>query len=586
MINEEWLCSSFKLCELVNTSESGHDSGQIVIISDSSPQPAYNPSSIQYALETYSRLLDATLEHNREPIQRFAEMTAQTIIDSTVRLRDPSKSVKVRQDEVEMLAEELTLQVCCKALEEMERHHYSEDPSSKNIYDGIMVATHENTPVLCSTGCDKNTSEMETDCKMEEYDDAYTIAYATSLKSMASFGSIEYPDAPPSTPLLPEMIRSRASFTRKLKGGLAKEFLPSPPPPTPKDHMQPLLENQTADTPADFVVRLMRSLSLECYQNGGEEKEESTELEDGQNNMLTDYAAQLSAEILNFIPTNEVKDKGCLKCMLDIADQLAGEIVSGSLANVMVSEKRKDKIDMSSAKRSSIPVSTADRVEVLASEIIINAIVQAFAKLRQDEVKHETQPYLSGRVVKPQPWEEERHSNTVCKDSINSHKAFSKSELNTISADDTKVASLVQRFANDFAELVLQQSIFDAFSLCFSCKQSERSDIVLQKDKNIKIIKIRTEESHQIQELQCVLLWAAASLRGSSALQFDLPDTRLQQQLCRLSRNACLNGWTVAALMASLHQFCDMQQASRGRYESSESLLEHLQHLTDNVCLN
>lgn len=585
MINEE-LCSSFKLCDLVNTSESGHDSAQVVIISDSSPQPAFNPSSIQHALETYSRLLDATLEHNREPIQRFAEMTAQTIIDSTLRLRDPSKSVKVRQDEVEMLAEELTLQVCCKALEEMERHHYSDDPSSKNIYDGVMVATYENTPVLCSTGCHKNTSEMEIDCKMEEYDDAYTVAYATSLKSMTSFGSIEYPDAPPSTPLLPEMIRSRASFTRKLKGGLAKEFLPSPPPPTPKDHMQPLMENQTTDTPADFVVRLMRSLSLECYQNGGQEKE-YTEPEDGQNSMLTDYAAQLSADILNFITTNEVKDEDYLKCVMEIADQLAGEIVSGYLADVMLSRERKDKVDVPSAKRSSMPVSAADRVKVLASELIINAIVQAFAKLRQDEVEHETQPYLSGRAMEPQPWEEDRHSNTLCKDSINSHKAFGKSELNTISADDTKMPSLVQRFANDFAEVVLQQSIFDASSLRFSCKQSDRSDMVSQKNKNIKIIKIRTEESHQIQELQCVLLWAAASLRGTSALQFDLPDSRLQQQLCRLSRSAGLNGWTVASLMASLHEFCDTQQeASRGRYESSESLLEHLQHLTDNACLN
>lgn len=39
--------------------------------------------------------------------------------------------------------------------------------------------------------------------------------------------------------------------------------------------------------------------------------------------------------------------------------------------------------------------------------------------------------------------------------------------------------------------------------------------------------------------------------------------------------------------MASLDDFCDMQQeTSRGLYKSSDSLLEHLQHLIDNVRLN
>ncbi|XP_042582754.1 uncharacterized protein LOC122137820 [Cyprinus carpio] len=349
MINEDWLCSSLKLCDLVTTSESAHsdDSAQVVINSDSYPQPAYNLSSIQHTLETYSHLLDVTLEQNLEPIQQFAQMTAKTIIDSAIRIRDPRESIKLRGDDVEMLAEELTLQVCCKALEEMERRHYSDDPSSKSVDD--KEGTYGNASALCSSGynCDKNTSEMETDNKMEEYDDTSATVYATSLKSMASLGSIEYPDAPPSTPLLPEMIRSRASFTRKLKGGLAKEFLPSPPPPTPKDHMQPLIENQMTDASADFMVRLMRSLSLECCQNGGLEEDENGEVDDSglQNDVarLTDYAAQISADIIHFITRNEikVKDEDCVQSMWAIADQLASEIVTTSLAEVMAIGERK-----------------------------------------------------------------------------------------------------------------------------------------------------------------------------------------------------------------------------------------------------
>lgn len=604
MINEEWLCSSFKLCDLVAASDSAHsdDSTQIVIHSDSYPQPAFNPSSIQHTLETYSHLLDATLEKNIEPIQHFAHMTAKAIIDSAVRIRDPSDSVKVRQDDIEMLAEELTLKVCCNALEEMERQHHSDNPSSKNINDkGVMEGTYENASVLCSSGynCDKNAFEMETD-KMEDFDDTLTSVYATSLKSMASLGSLDYPDAPPSTPLLPEMMRSRASFTRKLKGGLAKEFLPSPPPPTPKDHMQPLLENQMTDTSADFMVKLIRSLSLECCRNEGLEEDKGREADDGglQNDIprLTDYAAQISADILHSLTTNEIreKDEGCVKHMLAVSDQLASEIVTTSLAEVMargewkVLKEETTPYSMAPDKRSSMAFSATDGVKVLASELIINAVVHAFAKLRQGVFKHGNQPHLSGQAAEPQPWEEERYSNTLCKDSTSSLKAKTfrccndKSELGAI-----KATSSIHTFANDFAEDVLQHSVCDAYSLLLNNKQSEGAEFGTKKDIKPLVIKIRAEESRHVLELQCALLWAAASQNGTSALQFDLPDTSLQQQLCRLSWSACLNGWTVGALMASLDEFCDMQRTnSRGQYESSDSLLEHLQHLIDNARLN
>ncbi|XP_057200835.1 uncharacterized protein si:dkey-171c9.3 isoform X2 [Triplophysa rosa] len=298
MIHEEWLCSSFKLCDLVAVSESVHnnDSTQLEINRNSFPQPSYNPSSIKTTLEAYSLLLDSTSEQNvkhsnrkiiedwnaqRESIHHFAQMTAKIILDSAVmrgatpstehgvnyhpdnNLTAPRETVTMRRNRVEMLAEELTLQACYKALEEIAEHCEQSDPTKDNrTMEGGFV------PFPSGYSCDEDTSEMETDTKMEEYDHKFgSSVYATSLKRMVTLGSIEYPDAPPSTPLLPEMLKSRDSFSRKLKGGLAKEFLPSPPPPTPKDQMQPLLENQRTDTPtdkSDFMMRLMRSLSLEC----------------------------------------------------------------------------------------------------------------------------------------------------------------------------------------------------------------------------------------------------------------------------------------------------------------------------------
>lgn len=89
-----------------------------------------------------------------------------------------------------------------------------------------------------------------------------------SQLGLPTVGSLDYPDAPPTTPLFPELERSRTSFARKLKGGLARVFLPSPPPPTPKDH-----EDECAgvdpDRRAALMEHLMHSLTTwDPYEEG------------------------------------------------------------------------------------------------------------------------------------------------------------------------------------------------------------------------------------------------------------------------------------------------------------------------------
>nr|XP_015206927.1 PREDICTED: uncharacterized protein LOC107077868 [Lepisosteus oculatus] len=138
-------------------------------------------------------------------------------------------------------------------------------------------------------------------------------SYVLAQMSLHTRSSIDYPDAPPPTPLVPKKAKNRSSFSRKLKGGLAKEFLPSPPPPTPKDQAcSPQEDPDMADKKAEFVDRLIRSLSLECSQRE-QEKEENTSglalpgdqspateriLEDKR--ALLNYAAQLSLKIINW----------------------------------------------------------------------------------------------------------------------------------------------------------------------------------------------------------------------------------------------------------------------------------------------
>lgn len=89
-----------------------------------------------------------------------------------------------------------------------------------------------------------------------------------SQLGLPTVGSLDYPDAPPTTPLLRELEASRSSFTQKLKGGLAKVFLPSPPPPTPKDgeheHAGADLDPQEA-----LMEHLMHSLTTWApYEEG------------------------------------------------------------------------------------------------------------------------------------------------------------------------------------------------------------------------------------------------------------------------------------------------------------------------------
>lgn len=137
-----------------------------------------------------------------------------------------------------------------------------------------------------------------------------------SQASLTSNQSLDYPDAPPSTPLVPRVTQSRASFCRKLKGGLAKEFLPSPPPPTPNRNPNPSHQLQrgykeTAEDAAEFVDRLMRSLSLECSEDvdsGDIAKGLSTQRPWANWPELSDYADQLSAGIIKYVTTSDEGD--------------------------------------------------------------------------------------------------------------------------------------------------------------------------------------------------------------------------------------------------------------------------------------
>ncbi|XP_007251774.3 A-kinase anchor protein 11 isoform X1 [Astyanax mexicanus] len=137
------------------------------------------------------------------------------------------------------------------------------------------------------------------------------------LSSNSGAKSNGSPGTPPSTPQQPSDISSEKQikqFSKKLKSKLAKEFSPATPPPTP--HYQPTeghKEEGSDSDKAEFMLKLMRSLSEEAVNNEDEDEDQ----EDGLNS--ADQNAEPTPS-----PGNRVIERGALH----YAERLACHIIS------------------------------------------------------------------------------------------------------------------------------------------------------------------------------------------------------------------------------------------------------------------
>ncbi|KAJ4949000.1 hypothetical protein JOQ06_020520 [Pogonophryne albipinna] len=134
-------------------------------------------------------------------------------------------------------------------------------------------------------------------------------------------GSIDYPDAPPTTPLLPELEKNRQSFDRKLKGGLAKVFLPSPPPTTPK------FKDSDGD-PNDPQVELMEHLMLSLSTDDLERDYLPVGSQRGAK--MEAFAEGLSCDIIDWVLSDENEENRADDLHV-LAHQLAETIITSSL---------------------------------------------------------------------------------------------------------------------------------------------------------------------------------------------------------------------------------------------------------------
>ncbi|XP_051870377.1 A-kinase anchor protein 11 isoform X2 [Pristis pectinata] len=148
------------------------------------------------------------------------------------------------------------------------------------------------------------------------------------------------PGTPPPTPQQSFREKSLKSFSRKLKGELAKEFMPVTPPSTPRNHSIPDMAGLSQDTEekAEFVLKLMRSLSEEVLDN---EEDENFDFVEGRPEMR-EQPSPSPRRGTKVLEKEELKSD-IKRQALQYANQLASSIVSMAteIAAICVEDARK-----------------------------------------------------------------------------------------------------------------------------------------------------------------------------------------------------------------------------------------------------
>lgn len=234
---------------------------------------------------------------NNGTVEWFAQNMAEDIVQSFQSQMEMADALDFKHSQ-ETMAKELASTVIEKAL--------------RKVYEG-----RQNTTSQADRQREQDFFDMDS-CR-DVQTSKNPIHPPLSQTGLPVLGSLDYPDAPPSTPLLPELERSRQSFTRKLKGGLANEFTPSPPPPTPKENQD---DAGTFDPRrVEFMDHLMHSLSTH------ESAKDCTNVKCWYAEKMEMFAEALSCDILNCV-REQITDKYALEML---ANQLARTIINSSL---------------------------------------------------------------------------------------------------------------------------------------------------------------------------------------------------------------------------------------------------------------
>lgn len=253
-------------------------------------------------------------------LEEFAQNMAENIIQSFISQMDTvepevdDRASRFNQNQ-EMLAEELASAVVEVALKEVCRGRNVQDH-----HEGLKMDGRRAKNLLYMNESDsKISTEMDPDKDKDK--DTQPCHPPLSQSGLPVVGSLDYPDAPPTTPLFPELERSRHSFARKLKGGLAKVFLPSPPPPTPKDKEG---DSDGGDPQAELMEHLMHSLSTDDLAR------DYCEVGPHIGAKMEAFAEALSCDIIDWVLSNKNGEQMGDDLHL-LAHKLAATIITSSL---------------------------------------------------------------------------------------------------------------------------------------------------------------------------------------------------------------------------------------------------------------
>ncbi|KAF1382998.1 hypothetical protein PFLUV_G00149660 [Perca fluviatilis] len=258
------------------------------------------------------------------------------------------------------------------------------------------------------------------------------------------------PGTPPSTPQQPTEVSKEKQikqFSKKLKSKLAKEFSPATPPPTP--HYQPEpgpgpKDNSPEADKAEFMLRLMRSLSEEADGNEDEEEEELAEdVGVGGTNRCLETGGGL--HVLNQMSARRMSNKEALH----YAERLACHIVSMAteMDTLGVAEEEEAMSNGSEKRRDSVAQfseQTLNTLWVYAGEVAGEVIndVKRVVNAAQQCPYHRT----PGR----------RSFDRSSSDNLSHHQHQHQSQPSTDQNRDWRVGRLAEQWSNDLIASVFR----------------------------------------------------------------------------------------------------------------------------------
>ncbi|XP_032440242.1 A-kinase anchor protein 11 [Xiphophorus hellerii] len=253
-------------------------------------------------------------------LDEFAQNLAENIILSSLEQMEKLEPEALQPIQTpEILAEELASAIVEVALRDVCLPQYPPSDVEKNKCEEA-----ENGPPVDASGEEEDLLEIEMISlrELQTHRNSQSNHPPLYQSGLPAVGSLDYPDAPPTTPLLPELERSRNSFARKLKGGLAKVFLPSPPPPTPKDK-EDNSGGVISDPQVELMEHLMHSLSTNDLARDGLQ---------AHGGGVEAFAEVLSCDVLSWALSVKNKRQGSDESDLhQLAHQLAETIITSSL---------------------------------------------------------------------------------------------------------------------------------------------------------------------------------------------------------------------------------------------------------------